>query len=249
MERLFESLRSGAANVAGVTYQIGMSAWALIAGGTGSITGLDVVAITPEGFEDVDCELRSGGRLLIQTKDRGVGTRAIAMAELTEIVVHAAEALGSDGRLAIATNGRFGSSLSSTGFSATLADHLSASTDGAEIHRKLLDGLQRQLDTAGLTGATPESLISRTHLVTTGRDLAQQILVELETALDLHAALASLVRAELLRDLGDVAAQQRESTLATVVRRTSSDVDLLVTRIKAGRRRAELGGGRRRGRV
>ncbi len=42
LERLFDSLRSGAANVAGVTFQIATTVWVLAAGRNGSIAGLDV---------------------------------------------------------------------------------------------------------------------------------------------------------------------------------------------------------------
>jgi hypothetical protein len=231
LERLFESLRSGAANVAGVTFQIATTAWILAAGRDGSIAGLDVQSVAPEGFEDIDCELQSGLTLLIQTKERGIEARAIAAAEVAEIIVHAVPALRNDARFAIVTNGKFGSSLPATGFTATLDESLSSLHDEGRTRTMLVDALQHELDEKGLTDTAPESLLSRTHLVMTEADISQQTLASLEHGIGLRPAVASLVRAELLRDLGEVAVEQREATLATMSRRTLTDLDLVATRI------------------
>ena len=232
MELLFESLRTGAANVAGVTFQIAATAWALTAGRSDSIPGLDVMSVVPEGLEDIDCELGSGGSLLIQTKERGVGARAIALAEIAEIIAHAAEALGADRRLAIVTNGKFGSSIPATGFTTCLQEGLLALPDGDQTYHELVQTLQRHLDEKGVTDCKPEALLGRTHLVCTQRDLSHETLAALEEGLALHPAVASLVRAELLCDLGEMAARQRDATMSTRLRRTSTDVDLLATRIR-----------------
>jgi hypothetical protein len=231
LEQLFDSLRSGAANVAGVTFQIATTAWVLAAGRNGSISGLDVQSVAPEGFEDIDCELQSGHTLLIQTKERGIEARAIAAAEVAEIIVHAVPALRTDVRFAIVTNGKFGSSLPGIGFTATLDETLSALLDEGRSRTTLVDALRRELDEKGMTEATPESLLSRTHLVMTDADMSQQTLASLEEGIGLRPAVASLVRAELLRDLSELAAGQREATLTAVGRRTLTDLDLLATRI------------------
>ena len=231
LERLFDSLRSGAANVAGVTFQIATTAWILAAGRDGSIAGLDVQSVAPEGFEDIDCELQSGLALLIQTKERGIEARAIAAAEVAAIMVHAVPALRNDARFAIVTNGKFGSSLPATGFTTTLDESLISLNDEGRTRTMLVNALQHELDEKGLTDTAPESLLSRTHLVMTEADISQQTLTSLEHGIGLGPAVASLVRAELLRDLGEVAAEQREATLATVSRRTLTDLDLVATRI------------------
>lgn len=230
-EQLFSSLRTGAANVAGVTFQIATTAWVLAAGRNGSISGLDVRSVVPEGFEDIDCELQSGLTLLIQTKERGIEARAIAAAEVAAIIVHAVPALQSDMRFAIVTNGKFGSSLPATGFTATLDESLSALQDAGGTRTTLVDALRQALDKEGLTETTPESLLSRTHLVVTDADMPQQTLASLEHGIGLPPTIASLVRAELLRDLSELAAEQREATLMTAGRRTLMDLDLLATRI------------------
>jgi hypothetical protein len=230
LEQLFDSLRSGAANVAGVTFQIATTAWILAAGRDNAIPGLDVQSVAPEGFEDIDCELRSGLTLLVQTKERGVGARAIAAAEVAKIIVHAVPALRADARFAIVTNGRFGSSLPTTGFTATLDEGLSAIQDDGRKRATLVDALRGELDGMGLSGTPPESLLPRVHLVVIDVDIAEQTLASLENGIDVPPSVASLVRAELLRDLAELAAQQREASLATAGRRTLTDLDLVTTR-------------------
>ncbi len=93
LEELFASLRSGAANVAGVSYQVAVSALLLASGRAATVPGLPVSAVRPEGLEDIDCLLNDGSLLLVQTKERGPGARSIAVAELADIIAHAAQAL------------------------------------------------------------------------------------------------------------------------------------------------------------
>jgi len=155
---LFASLRSGAANVAGVRYQVAVSALLLASGRAATVPGLPVSAVRPEGLEDIDCLLNDGSLLLVQTKERGPGARSIAVAELADIIAHAAQALhlttGSASenqvgagtqepatdpataavpprsRFAIVTGGRFGSSLPCTGWTTSLAEALADVPDG-----------------------------------------------------------------------------------------------------------------------
>jgi hypothetical protein len=189
-----------------------------------------VQSVAPERFEDIDCELQAGGTLLIQTKERGVGARAIAAAEVATIISHAVPALRSHDRFAIVTNGRFGSSLPVTGFTASLEERLNEGDD-AEIRTTLLDALRRRLDELDVTDVEPQSLLSRIHLVVTDFDISQQIMAALEGGVGVPPAVASLVRAVLLHDLGAVAAQQREASLTTAGTRTLTDLDLIATRV------------------
>ena len=92
-EDLFASLRSGAANVAGVSYQIAVTALLLATGRACADSGPPVITVRPEGWEDVDCDLEGGVSLLVQTKERGPGARAIGLAELARIIAHAAPSL------------------------------------------------------------------------------------------------------------------------------------------------------------
>jgi len=256
LEELFASLRSGAANVAGVSYQVAVSALLLAAGRAGA-PGLRVSAVRPEGLEDVDCVLDDGSLLLVQTKERGPGARAIAIAELAEIIAHSAEALrltdsqapgdagdaaqtspGSAGlvagqvsRFAVVTDGRFGGSLPETGWMTSLADKLTALPDGGEVSELLVAALEAQLARKGLPVRHAGELLARTYLVVAPYDLAAQTIRFLCAGLQVPAVLASIIRAELLRDLGEMAARQRGASLGTAERRTRSDLDALAARL------------------
>ena len=71
--RTWEQLRQGARNVAGVSYQIAVTADLLVQARTGQ---LRLGQLVPEGYEDIDCLYREGGRLYVQTKDVGGGGAA-----------------------------------------------------------------------------------------------------------------------------------------------------------------------------
>lgn len=258
LEGLFASLRSGAANVAGVSYQIAVSAL-LLAAGRATVPGLPVSAVRPEGLEDVDCVLDGGSLLLVQAKERGFDARAIAIAELAEIIAHSARALiftadpatsdhaghaaqrktagSSDSaarprsRFAVVTDGRFGSSLPTTGWTTSLAETLAGLPNGKEITESLVTSLQAHLITLGLSTGHADELLARTHLVVVPYDLAAQTIQLLSTGLSVHPVLASIIRAELLRDLGEMAARQRQASLGTAEHRTRSDLDTLAARL------------------
>lgn len=178
-ERLFASLRQGAANVSGVTFQIAVTLWVLLEGRVGTTQGLDVQAVVPEGLEDIDCSLRSGGSLLIQAKEHGVGARAIGASEVGKIIAHAAAAISDGRRFAIVTNGRFGSSLPITGFSGTLQEAISALPDPDAVRAPLLLSLAESLREKGLPPDAAPTLLSQTHLVSTGEEASARTLAVL----------------------------------------------------------------------
>ncbi|MFF7590307.1 hypothetical protein ACFZCK_22720 [Kitasatospora purpeofusca] len=247
----FARLRSGAANVAGVTLQVSLSAMLLSAGRAGDVPGLPVGAVCPEGFEDVDCHLADGSRLFVQSKARGPGAQNIAAAELAEIMAHATQtiwlsdqatvlqreqqstgagevAAGTDApvlaRLAVVTNGRFGSSLPHTGWTGTLDTALASR---ATTRTTLLTALKKQLSTLGLDPALAPMTLSRTHLIEVCEDLGQATTSMLQNGLGLHPSMAALLRSRLQCDLADVAAAQQHSAFAEAVVRTTSDLDAM----------------------
>ncbi len=258
LEELFAQLRSGAANVAGVDFQVSLSAMLLSAGRAGSVVGLPVVAVSPEGFEDVDCHLADGSRLLVQSKERGSGAKDIAAAELAEILAHAALAIrlndeasgepvsrpsldgacGQDGddvpvstRLAVVTNGKFGSSLPHTGWTITLDTALASRPSGAAVRETLLIALKKKLADGGLDPELAPVVLARTHLIQVRENLGQAAASLLEAGLGLHPALTSLLRARLQCDLAEVAAAQRQATFTTAVSRTTADLDAMAARL------------------
>ncbi|MGW1143267.1 hypothetical protein, partial [Streptomyces zhihengii] len=255
---LYERLRTGAANVAGVTFQTAVSAMLLAAGRVGIVPGLVVEGVRPEGLEDIDCRLADGSALFVQCKERGVGARSIAAAEVAEILVHGVRALvlsdprgfvaGQDGapglpasaravsgmavtRLAIVTNGRFGSSLPETGWARPLDQVLADLPEGESALSSFITVVERQLVEAELPAALAVELISRVHLVRTQEHLGRSTRGLLETGLGLHPALAELLRMRLVLDLAGVAAAQRETTLATAIWRTKQDLEAMSARL------------------
>lgn len=254
LDAQFARLRSGAANVAGVTFQVSLSAMLLAAGREGGVAGLAVAAVCPEGFEDVDCHLVDGSRLLVQSKARGSGTQSIAAAELAEIMAHATQtiwltdqaagaqvALPGPGsapsaddsralartRLAVVTNGTFGSSLPPTGWDNTLDTVLDAIPSGAVTRATLLAALKKQLSAMGLDPALAQMTLARTHLIQVSEDLGHRTTAHLQAGLGVHPALAALLRSRLQCDLADVAAGQQQSAFSTAVLRTTGDLDAM----------------------
>jgi hypothetical protein len=258
LEELFAQLRSGAANVAGVDFQVSLSVMLLSAGRAGNVVGLPVVAVSPERFEDIDCYLADGSRLLVQSKERGPGARDIAAAELAEILAHAALAIrlndeatgvpesrsgldgafghvGDDGpagtRLAVVTNGEFGSSLPTTTWTTTLDTALTGHPSGPEVRETLLMALKQKLEDSGLGSELAPVLLTRTHLIQVQENLGQAAASLLEAGLGLHPTLASLLRARLQCDLAALAAAQRQATFTTAASRTTADLDVMAARL------------------
>lgn len=107
--------RQGARNVAGVTYQVAVSAHILVRGRAG---GLPITSVTPEGMEDIDCTCRDGSVLVVQAKERGDGSSTLACHAIAEILKHALPALEAttNSRFVIATNAQLGNNLVFTGW-------------------------------------------------------------------------------------------------------------------------------------
>ncbi|MFD8751936.1 hypothetical protein ACFV0O_13280 [Kitasatospora sp. NPDC059577] len=244
LDELFAQLRSGAANVAGVTYQVALSAMLLAAGRTGTVPGLPVTAVIPESLEDIDCQLVDGSRLLVQSKERGPGAAKIAAAELAGILAHAAlgvklsdeaakagpGATGPGTRLAVVTNGSFGSSLPLTGWTQTLDAALSVLPTGSAVRQTLLTALKAQLKGADLDEGLAPMVVARTHLVHQDAP-GQAAVAHLLAGLGLHPALAVRLRRELQDNLAQVATYQRQATRATVSVRTIADLDAMAARL------------------
>jgi hypothetical protein len=61
LDELWLRVRSGAANVAGVRYQLAVTVYSL----AGARASLGMTELSPEGLEDIDCHLVGGMRLLV----------------------------------------------------------------------------------------------------------------------------------------------------------------------------------------
>lgn len=146
--------RTGAANVAGVTYQNAVTAHLLVAAHQGDIP---IQSLVPEGDEDIDCVLIDGGRLLVQCKDR-IGSGAVTASILAGVVAHASTALQDTDRLALVSNGEIGGQLAESGWQRSLSDVLGDSR--MEIVAQAVAKAQ-SIDAA----TEARNLLSRIHLV------------------------------------------------------------------------------------
>jgi hypothetical protein len=127
-DALWMSLRQGARNVAGVSWQIAVTAHLLIEAHAGE---RDFTRLVPEGYEDIDCLTSSGSRVLVQVKEKGAGAGTMTAADVADVLDHAAKA-GKyvDVRsIVLVTDGELGSGLSFTGWDSTLSDLPSTTCD------------------------------------------------------------------------------------------------------------------------
>ncbi len=86
LDHLWDRLRQGARNVAGVSFQLATTADLLVAARARLAAFPAVVSVVPEGLEDIDCDLADGGRLLVQTKERGPGGRPVGIADVAQAI-------------------------------------------------------------------------------------------------------------------------------------------------------------------
>lgn len=228
LDALWDRLRTGAANVAGVSFQTSVAVW-LIATGRAHIER-SVVSVRPEGFEDVDCEVPSGSRTLFQAKERGPGARAIGVSEVARIVAHAAPALlaGGGESLAVITNGRFGGTLPAIDASSYVT---SGTLPPPRWPAELVVALESELTEAGQAKEASEQLLSQTRLLVVDFDLAAETEYQLREALEIHPAIAALVRPALLERVTELAVRHRSAPFASAGELTTLDVAAMATRI------------------
>lgn len=143
--------RAGAHNIAGVSFQIAVTANLLVAAPTDE---LGVARAIPEGFEDIDLELRDGARVLVQVRDLASAAR-FGRSDLTEAMSKKKALLAEDAdrRFALVTNATLGGGLAVTGWDQSLADAL----DQSEVDQ-LAARLEPDFD-------DPAGVLARTHIV------------------------------------------------------------------------------------
>ena len=124
-ETLWADLRQGARNVAGVTWQVNVCVYLLVASYAGD---LPFVRITPEGFEDADCEESDNSHTFVQMKEVDAGQGTIAAAGVAEALAHA-EASARGSTIVLITDGSLGSKLAFTGWDSLLSQQ---GTDGVK---------------------------------------------------------------------------------------------------------------------
>src|SRR5687768_17117922 len=110
VDTIFAEARQGAANVAGVRFQILVTGWLLVMGDRLPLT---ITSVLPEGLEDVDCETADGRVVLVQVKERRGGEATWPITDMVAAIKHAEPALRAigDATLVVVTNARPGRGL------------------------------------------------------------------------------------------------------------------------------------------
>lgn len=222
-EDLWQALRQGARNIAGVSWQIAVTAHLLLASRVGD---LRFARLTPEGYEDIDCVSADGTLTLVQVKEKGAGAGRMAAGAVAEVLAHAltAKEVASASCIALVTDGELGSQLEFTGWHSTVAETSPASA---------VDALSERLREKDLSDEQVADAVHRARFIRLPWNLRGSSEMLLYERLRLHPAVASLVVGELYAHLGSVAAEQRSTTSETSRSVDLSDVDSFITRLQS----------------
>ncbi len=197
LDQLWAARRSGAHNVAGVRYQIVVGLHMLI---EGYARTLPIVALTPEGLEDLDCELDGGEGLLIQAKER---SDPVGFSVVADFIQHAAGPASVSGRrrIALVTNASVDPGWGPTGWGTPLL----ASLGTAE--RQHLAAAFPTLPSSQL-----DDLLARTHVVVLPERLDDRMALRLADLFGLTPSHGALAVAVLLTALQTDSAAQRHTS-------------------------------------
>lgn len=211
---LWKDLRQGARNVAGVTWQVNVCVYLLIAGFAGE---LPFVRITPEGYEDADCEAANGARTFVQMKEVEGGLGRLAAGSIAEALAHAeASARGSE--ITLITDGSLGSGLTFTGWTGFLADQ---QTPGIE-------GVLSALADRGYDSDRAKDIVMRARVVQLPyrvREMSEGLLAQ---ATGCHATVAGLAVSRLTEIFARASSEQRRTQVETAQRVRTSDIDTVL---------------------
>jgi len=221
-DALWRKTRQGSATVAGVDYQVVVTASLLVGARRDAIRA---TGVRPEGIEDVDCLTIDGGTVLVQAKDRAGGDTTWTRAEMADAIAHAATGLRSlpDSRLVVITNARPGQGLVDSGWTRSLPDTLGH--DDLEALRSAAQKRDAKID---------DALLARCALHRRSRtELADHARATLAEDYVIAPAVAEIVFCVLLDDLQRLAAAQRQVAFSRARHRTPADLDALVHDVRS----------------
>ena len=118
-EEAWRRLRQGARNVAGVRYQLAVTALLLAESRRGI---LPFVELVPEGYEDIDCVDTASTRWLVQVKEFGAGAGTFTASSVAEVIAHAASASLPPVRIVAITDGQLGGQLAESGWNRAVSE-------------------------------------------------------------------------------------------------------------------------------
>jgi len=209
--------RSGANNVAGVTFQVAVTARLLI---EARFSQLPLTRVNPEGFEDIDVHFTNGTRGLVQVKERSPSGR-FGRSELAAALRSRKHVLSEDGfsKFVLATNSTLGGGICPTGWDSPLSQCL-GQDDINQLKKLLVESFD-----------DPHEILNRTHVVQVDWDVAHKCRRDLAHILNIHPSIASLAYSRLLEQIGELAVRQRSTTPDTAVWIATTDLDALVKQI------------------
>ena len=217
-EALWEDLRQGARNVAGVTWQVNVCVYLLIAGFAGD---LPFTRITPEGYEDADCETAAGTRVFVQMKELGGGSGRLAAGAVAESLAHA-EASARGAEIVLITDGSLGSGLAFSGWTGYLSDQQNPGTEDVVA----------ALTNRGYDRDQAEDIGRRTRVVQLPYRVRESSEALLARATGCHNTVAGLAVSRLTEIVATAAAEQRNTHIDTARRVRTSDIDVVVSDIQ-----------------
>ena len=212
---LWSVLRQGARNVAGVRYQLAVTAL-LLAESRRRV--LPFVELVPEGFEDIDCLDGESTHWLVQVKEFGAGAGRITASSIADVISHAASAPLAPARIVAITDGQLGTQLAESGWDRAISE-----TPGYDIHSTIAALTQR-----GYSNADANTLVRKTHLITYPWNTLPLLTDSIARCYALKPAVATLIAYRVVDALGQVAADQRNTSGSSVGRYRIADLDSLV---------------------
>ena len=210
--------RSGAHNIAGISFQVLVTARLLVDGLCGR---LPLARVTPEGFEDIDVEFIDGSRALIQVKERSAKYR-FTRSEFVAALSKKSDFLSNHTscRFVLVTNATLGDGISSTGLDEPLSECLASVEIG---------NLSTQLATSF---DDPTNVLNRTHIFVLAGSIAETSRSDLADTMAISPSIAALAFARLVERITEISVRQRDATPETAEWISPSDLEALVTRIQ-----------------
>jgi len=203
LDQLWAASRHGAHNVAGVRYQIVTGLHMLI---EGYARTLPIVALTPEGLEDLDCEVDGGESLLVQAKER---SDPVGFSLVADFIAHAAgpASVGGRKRIALATNASVDPAWGPTGWDTSLLASL-----GTDERQQLVEAFPN------LQPSQLDDLLARTHVVLLPERLDDHMALRLAEMFGMPPSHAAIAVAVLLTALQSDSAAQRHTSPGNAAR-------------------------------
>lgn len=218
-EDAWSSLRQGARNVAGVSWQIEATTHMLVLGRCGLLNWTN---ITPEGIEDADCRDTNGFVTYVQMKEVRAGHGRMTAASIADAIAHGHR--HAEGRpLVVLTDGELGSGLSFTGWDADMLAQMSQGVQAVRQHLVL----------TGIPEGDTDQLLGKTFLVRLPWDLrptTERLLVE---HLGVVPAVSGIAVSRLNGLMAVASANQRTTTAESAHSLSIRDVDAVLAEVQS----------------